>query len=98
MMAVDDSLLRSLSESPRLGDDADPARWVELWEEAEYLQKQLAALSEAQRMVLRLRYWDDLSIRDIAVLTRRTEVATRQFLHRALVALRQTIEVSAEDD
>lgn len=40
-------------------------------------------LPAAQREVVRLRYWRDLSINEIADITRRSSVAVRQLLHRA---------------
>lgn len=98
IMLVDDTSLRTIVDDCVPDEITDPAQWVERWEEADRLQRQLASLSMDQRTVLRLRYWDDLSPRDIAASVGRTEMATRQFLHRSLAALRQNIEDSVEDD
>jgi RNA polymerase sigma-70 factor, ECF subfamily len=48
-------------------------------------------LPEAQREVVRLRYWKDLTVEEIARATRRSSGAVRQLLHRARRRLRKKL-------
>jgi RNA polymerase sigma-70 factor, ECF subfamily len=57
----------------------------------EVLQETIARLPEAQREVVRLRYWKDLSIDEIAKSTRRSSGAVRQLLHRARQRLKKKL-------
>lgn len=52
-------------------------------EELDEVNRTVEALPEAQREVVRLRYWRELSIDEIATSTRRSSGAVRQLLHRA---------------
>lgn len=79
-----------------LGVDVSPDQWVQYWEEADWLQARIDSLSPAQRTVLRLRYWDELPLRDVAARMGRNGAATRQLLRRALIALR--VQLMAEGD
>lgn len=63
-------------------------------EERDEVRRQVAELSDAQREVVRLRYWKDLSIDEIAQLTRRSSVAVRQLLHRARRQLKRSLSRS----
>lgn len=51
----------------------------------------VAELPEAQREVVALRYWNELSIGEIATETRRSTGAVRQLLHRARNRLRKKL-------
>ena len=52
-------------------------------------------LPERQREVVELRFWADLSYRDISAVTGRSETALRAQLHRAVVSLRPLFEESS---
>lgn len=52
-------------------------------EELAEVNRTVESLPDAQREVIRLRYWTELSIDEIATVTRRSSVAVRQLLHRA---------------
>lgn len=67
--------LPAAEESPLTAAIAD--------EEREVVRRTVADLPEAQREVLDLRYWHDLSVEEIAARTRRSTVAVRQLLYRA---------------
>lgn len=56
-------------------------------EEREVVRQMVADLPEAQREVLALRYWQELSVDEIARRTRRSAVAVRQLLFRARRAI-----------
>lgn len=84
---------RARSDIPvdSLPDEADPKQSALgdaiAEEEREVVRQVVADLPEAQREVLDLRYWQDLSVDEIAVRTRRTSVAVRQLLFRARRAI-----------
>lgn len=60
-------------------------------EETDLVRATVAELPEAQQEVIKLRYWMDLSIEEIARRTRRSSVAVRQLLHRAKRRLRKRL-------
>jgi len=60
-------------------------------EERDFLWETVATLPEAQREVVNLRYRFNLSIDEIARVTRRSSVAVRQLLHRAKHGLRRRL-------
>ena len=60
------------------------------------LQVLLQALPVAQRAVLALRYWSDLSIAEIAAISGDSEGAVKVKLFRARQALARTLRVSTE--
>ncbi len=65
-------------------------------EETDLVRATVAQLPQAQQEVIKLRYWKDLSIDEIARRTSRSSVAVRQLLHRARRRLRKNlVEVSA---
>lgn len=66
-----------------IDEEASPLVAALLGEERDAVRKLVDELPEAQREVVRLRYWSDLSIDEIAETTRRSSVAVRQLLHRA---------------
>ena len=65
-----------------------PQESAEQEERAAWLNTYLATLSEEQRRALRLRFWDDLAVLDVATRLGRGESATKLLLHRTLKALR----------
>ena len=75
--------------------DSGPERMVERWEAAVSVREHLAALPEDQRRAVRLRYFEDQGLREIAERMGRSEGAIKQLLHRAVAALR--VEMRQED-
>jgi RNA polymerase sigma-70 factor, ECF subfamily len=71
---------------------------LEDWEEASWLRAHLDALPHDQRMAVRLRFYEDLRIRDMAEHMRRSEGAIKQLLRRALQALHLQIQREAEEN
>lgn len=96
--AAADRWRRGGRETSLAGDDAphdEPAssqpqatEWVEQWERAAWMRGCLAALPEDQERAVRLRFFEDRSIAEVAALMGRSEGAAKQLLHRALKALR----------
>ena len=81
-----------VDEVPERIDAApSPAFLTVVDEERELLWETVAALPEAQREVIDLRYRFNLSIDEIARMTRRSSVAVRQLLHRAKHGLRKRL-------
>ncbi len=79
----------------------DPVQWVERWERAGCLDRYMATLPTDQRMALRLRYFEDRSLDDMAQTLNRNSKATRQRLHRAVSGLRNRMmldEDGIDDD
>lgn len=73
---------------PELADGQDSALTETIvQEERDIVRRTVADLPEAQREVLDLRYWEDLSVEEIATRTRRSAVAVRQLLFRARRAI-----------
>lgn len=66
-----------------------PQEVAEQDERAAWLSGYLATLGEEQRRALRLRFWDDLAVLDVAARLGRGESATKLLLHRTLKALRE---------
>jgi len=75
----------SLQEHPHSAD-------IEIAPEQMDLLKFLHELPEAQQQVLTLRYIQDLSIRDVARVTNRSEGAVKQLALRGLRALRERMD------
>lgn len=75
-----------------------PDQLVEMWEQAEWLQRHLHALSPDHQFVLRLHYFDGLPMQEVARRMARSDAATRQLLHRAIVALRTRIASDEDGD
>lgn len=80
----------TMDDVPEQADEAaSPALLTVVGEERELLWDTIDALPEAQREVIHLRYWKNLSVEEIAHVTRRSSVAVRQLLHRAKQRLRK---------
>jgi RNA polymerase sigma-70 factor (ECF subfamily) len=79
-----------------LPDGADPSpgpsSQVITGEARDLLWRRVSELPAAQREAVTLRYLRDLSIEEIAALTRRTTGAVRTLLHRARQRLRKSME------
>jgi RNA polymerase sigma-70 factor (ECF subfamily) len=73
-------------------DVADPApgpeRSMELYADAELLERRIAELPELQRAVVILRTYDELSYREIAEMLGTTETSARVSYHHAITKLR----------
>jgi RNA polymerase sigma-70 factor (ECF subfamily) len=76
-------------------EDSSPLTAALAGEERAALREIVDELPDAQREVVRLRYWKDLSIDEIADATRRSSTAVRQLLHRAKRRMKD--RVSAKD-
>lgn len=77
----------SLDDLPPWKDIAapavDPERAAIAADQADWMSGLLAHLSEADRLVLVLRYWHDLGYQEIAEMTETSEAAVKSRLHRA---------------
>jgi len=74
------------------------ARWVEDWEQSTWVGAHVATLSEDQRRVVRLRFYEDRGFADVAAEMGRGEGAVKQLAQRALKALRARMDEEAADD
>lgn len=83
-----------LGDPTERGDDESH---IHDWEEAFWLRAYLGALSRDQQEVVRLRFYEDQRIRDVAVRMGRSEGAVKQLLRRALQALHLQIQGEAEE-
>lgn len=77
--------LEALVEPP---ERTEADTWVERWEQAEWMQAHLATLPIDQQHAVRLRYYEDRALEEIATVMGRSNGAVRQLLHRAVHALR----------
>lgn len=83
-----------------IGDPAergDDESHLDEWEEAYWLRGHLNALSRDQQEAVRLRFYEDQRIRDMAAHMGRSEGAVKQLLRRALQALHVQIQGEAEE-
>lgn len=77
--------LEAMLKSPERGE---VETWVERWEGAEWLQEHVARLPVDQQRVIRLRFYEDHALTDMATEMGRSDGAVRQLLHRAVRTLR----------
>lgn len=77
--------------SPIIDPRIDLEKRTILNSDLEIIRKNLSELNDNYQNVIIWHYLDDLPIPEVAKLLGRTEPATRVLLHRALVALRATI-------
>lgn len=75
----------------------DDESHIDDWEEAHWLRVHVAALSDDQREAVRLRFYEDQRIRDVARHMGRSEGAVKQLLRRALQALQLQIQGEMEE-
>lgn len=73
--------IEELPEAP--DEEASPTVVALAQEEREIILDTVAGLPEAQREVVRLRYWKDLTIDEISHVTGRTSGSIRALLHRS---------------
>jgi RNA polymerase sigma factor (sigma-70 family) len=92
---------RRVSRVPEIVDpkrgETDHAR-IQQWETAFWLRTHLRALPTDQQEVVRQRFFEDCSFRDIAQRMGRSEPAVKQLLRRALRALHAQIQEEAPVD
>jgi len=69
-----------------------PERAVEKSQDREMLLKAIRRLPPARQQLILLKYLEDLSNRDIAVIMKRTEGAIKSLYHRSLISLRVELE------
>jgi RNA polymerase sigma-70 factor (ECF subfamily) len=81
-----------LTEEDDQGDKGKAARSVEIKEETEKLLMIIRKLKQEYQEVLLLRYVEDFSIGEIAVITRKTRTSVRVTLHRELKKLKNFAE------
>ena len=76
---------------PRFDPAAEdrPEAVVERWERATALRDLMAGLPDDQQEALRLRYWNGMSVAEVAARLGRNENATKQLLFRAVTGLRR---------
>jgi len=72
-----------------------PAELAERWEQARSMRERLAALPADQQRAVRLRYYEDRALLDIAAQMGRSEAAMKQLLQRALKGLRTQLQQEA---
>ncbi len=75
-----------------------PERMVEKNQETEMLLKAIRKLSPERQQLILLKYLEDLSNAEIAVIMRRTEGAIKSLYHRSLIALREELVKTNEND
>lgn len=81
-----------VADVPEDSDDEDSPTVITLArEERDLLWDTVDELSDAQREVVRLRYWKELPIEEIARRTGRTTGAIRVLLHRSIRSLRERL-------
>jgi RNA polymerase sigma-70 factor (ECF subfamily) len=81
---------REASELPRAGD-ADPAAPIEAEEQRAFLHRQIESLPEGYRLLIALRYQDELSYEEIAQVTSLPLGTVKTGLHRARARLREAL-------
>ena len=90
------SLDDTLMQESLISDDPQPEALVLQPERSEDIQARLATLPAAQRAVLALRYWSDLSLAEIAGITGDSEGAVKVQLFRARQRLARSLKASME--
>lgn len=70
--------------------------WVERWARADWLQEHVDTLPMDQQRVIRLRFYEDRALADVATEMGRSDGAVRQLLHRAVRALRLQMQGERE--
>lgn len=82
---------RKPPESETVTDDSPERSAIES-QEAEVVRTLLSSLSDREREVIELRFWADLSYREVSKIVNRSEGALRVEVHRALRSLRRALE------
>lgn len=74
------------------GDSPSPSESVEARDDASHLRTMLATLPPNQREVVRLKFQNQMSYREISQLTRLTETNVGFLLHTAIKTLRRRFD------
>lgn len=69
-----------------------PERMIERNQETEMLLKAIRKLSPDRQQLILLKYLDDMSNAEIAVIMKKTEGAIKSLYHRSLISLREELE------
>ncbi len=105
--AAIDRARRGGRKTPLVDEDLGPddamshagaVRWVEQWEQSTWLKAHLAALSPEQQQVVKLLYYEDQSVADVATAIEKSEDAVKQLTQRALKALRDAMNEETTGD
>lgn len=88
----------SLAFQNKKDNTLDPLAAASQKEEAEHIRKALHILNEDQQTILTLKFIEDLSNKEIAHVTGKTEGAIRQIQSRALRTLRQHLKETTKHD
>lgn len=91
-----EDFFRSAARRRTSGEDRGPAAGLLAAERAARLQRVLATLPEKERDVLTMRYFGDLSFKEIAAATRRPLGTVLWQAHRAVRRLREQLEGEPE--
>jgi RNA polymerase sigma-70 factor (ECF subfamily) len=79
----------SLDDQPEIPHRVDlPETWIEKKQEMELLLRGIRRLAPERQQLILLKFLDDLSNAEIAVIMGRTEGAIKSLYHRALIALK----------
>lgn len=79
----------SLDDQPEMPHRVDlPETWIEKKQEMDFLLKGMRRLAPDRQQLILLKYLEDLSNAEIAVIMGRTEGAIKSLYHRALLALK----------
>jgi RNA polymerase sigma factor (sigma-70 family) len=79
----------------RLRSGDDPSRDAETAERLRAVEKRVAELPSAQREVVLLRVWDELSYAEIAAITGKSEAACKMSFSRAMSGVREDRELTS---
>jgi len=80
-----------LDSMPEIRDPGDVQKRVIINTEIEKIKKNLQGLKEEYQLVIIWHYLEDIPIKEIAEILNKTEESTRVLLHRALKALKESI-------
>ncbi len=78
--------------APMQARSGDPVESTEVQFERQRLREALAELTEEQAQVISLRFLEDLSIAEVAVMMQKTEGAVKALQYRAVLALRRVMQ------
>ncbi len=92
--SVDDNDQAPQEDTVR-SEEPGPAELAEQWEWARSMRARLAALPADQQRAVRLRYYEDRALLDVAAEMGRSEGAVKQLLQRALRGLRTQLQQEA---
>ncbi len=86
-----DAALDDASKTFLFGDAFSPERAIEKQERAKILDKALGSIKKEYRETLKLRYFDDLSPEEIAIITKKSTKQVYNLLSRGKAALKEQL-------